>query len=228
MAANGQTRPETVAPEKMAMMKSTAWMLLACLCGCSGLGDLGREKPQAPVAPTVETLQAAQFATSVAGLQRLVQGSPAEQAEVLSAARTAYEQAHQGPAALSYALVLAAPGHPGRDPVQAQKLLREVLARPELLSPVERGYAVVELQRVESELRLYSENLRLVEEAQRERSRPNNGSSTATLTRRLQTEQEENARLRKALDDARAKLDAVADIERNNADRPAANEGRTQ
>ena len=196
------------------------------LSACAGLGE-GRDKPQPVAAPSSEMVQAAQFATFVGGLQQLVQGSPAEQAEVLASARAGYDQAHQGPAALRYALVLATPNHAGRDPVQAQKLLREVLARPELLTPVERGYAVLELQRMETELRLTAENLRLVEESQRERARPSNGTSTAALTRRLQTEQEENARLRKALDEAKAKLDAVADIERNNADRPAANEGRT-
>ena len=213
-------------PDRALHLRLLGLAALALLTACAGLGD-GRDKPQPVAAPSSEMVLASQFAGFVAGLQQLVQGSPAEQAEVLASARAGYDQAHQGPAALRYALVLATPGHAGRDPAQAQKLLREVLARPELLTPVERGYAVVELQRMDSELRLTAENQRLVEESQRERARPSNGSSTAALTRRLQTEQEENARLRRQLEEAKAKLDAVADIERSNADRPAANEGRT-
>lgn len=212
-------------PERARMLRPLLCLLAATVSACSGLTE--RDRPQPVSAPSTEMVQASQFAGFLSGLQRLVQGSPAEQAEVLAAARAGYDQAHQGPAALRYALVLAAPGHPARDPVQAQKLLREVLARPELLTPAERGYAVVELQRMDSELRLAAENLRLVEESQRARTRPDSGSSTASLTRRLQSEQEENAKLRKQLDDAKAKLDAIADIERSNADRPAANEGRT-
>jgi hypothetical protein len=46
------------------------------------------------------------------------------------------------------------------------------------------------------------------------------------LTKRLKDEADENARLRKALDDARAKLDAITNIERSISDRPPANEGR--
>lgn len=213
-------------PERGVLARLLCLTAAALLSACAGLGA-GRDKPQPVAAPSGEMVQASQFASFIAGLQQLVQGSPTEQAEVLASARAGYDQAHQGPAALRYALVLATPVHAGRDPVQAQKLLREVLSRPELLTPVERGYALVELQRMESELRLTAENQRLVEDSQRERARPSNGSSTAALTRRLQTEQEENAKLRKQLDEAKAKLDAVADIERSNADRPAANEGRT-
>jgi hypothetical protein len=214
-------------PDPGVLARALTVLLLGALAGCSGLTELRGDKPAPAVAPSSEMLQAAQFAGFLASLQQLVQGSPAEQAEVLAAARAGYDQAHQGPAALRYALVLATPGHPGRDPAQAQKLLRECLARPELLTTGERGHAVVELQRVDAELRLTAENTRLVEEMQRERARQNTGSSTAALTRRLQAEQEETARLRKQLDDAKAKLDAIADIERSNADRPAANEGRT-
>jgi hypothetical protein len=41
-----------------------------------------------------------------------------------------------------------------------------------------------------------------------------------TLNRRLQQEVDEAARLRRQLDEARAKLDAITRMERNNAERP--------
>ncbi|HMA12566.1 MAG TPA: hypothetical protein VKO83_11805 [Steroidobacteraceae bacterium] len=210
-------------------------ILLVCLslAGCGSLGGLKGEKPAATPTPSTESIQAAQLASYITGLQHLVLGSPAEQAEIVAAAHAAYDQAHQGPAALRYGLVMAAPGHPARDPVQAQRVLREALARPELLNIVERALAVVELQRVDAELRLSAENERLVGEAQRERERQRAAPSLAAITRRLQTEQEENARLRKALDEARAKLDAIVNIElersapsRGTSDRPQSSEGR--
>jgi hypothetical protein len=196
------------------------------LGACSGFGGLGRAPPTATPVPSNEALQAAQLAAMATSQQQLVQGSPAEQAEVLAAAKAAYEASRQGPPLLRYALVLATPGHPGRDLDQAQRLLREALARPELLSPTERAIAVVEQQRLDGELRLKAENTRLLAEAQRERDRQRNTTSSATIARRLQAEQEENARLRKALEEAQAKLDAIANIERSISDRPPANEGR--
>jgi len=198
------------------------------LGGCSSVAALRKDKPVAVAAPTGESVQAAQLSSSIVSLQQLVQGSPTEQAEVLAAARAAYDQAHQGPAALRYALVLAAPDHPARDPAMAEKLLREVLAHPELLTSAERALAVVELQRTVAELRLAAENSRLVGELQQERERQRNAAPSATaLQRRLQNELDENARLRKQLDEKNAKLDAIINIERGISDRPPATEGRT-
>jgi hypothetical protein len=200
-------------------------LILLALAGCGSLPKLN-DRPPPAAAPSGEAIQAAQLASLVIAMQTVVQGSPTEQAEVLAVARSGYEQARQGPAVLRYALLLAAPGHPARDPLLAQRLLREALARPELLSIMERALATVEQQRVDAELRLSGENERLVAEAQRERDRQRSAPSSAALAKRLQTEAEENARLRKALDEARAKLDAIANIERTISDRPPASEAR--
>jgi hypothetical protein len=50
----------------------------------------------------------------------------------------------------------------------------------------------------------------------------------AAAQRRLQVEIDENAKLRKQLEDAQAKLDAVANIERNLTDRKNPPGGRPQ
>jgi hypothetical protein len=50
----------------------------------------------------------------------------------------------------------------------------------------------------------------------------------AATQRRLQAETDENARLRKQVEDAQAKLDAIANIERNLTDRKTPGEGRPQ
>jgi hypothetical protein len=200
--------------------------VLLLLAGCSTIDEL-RDGPAGPAAPTAEAVQAAQLNSYSSALGQLVQGSPAEQAELLAGARGAYDPARAGPAALRYGLMLAAPNHAGHDAPQAQKILRETLSRPELLSGAERSLAIVESQRIDAELRATAEVDRLTAELQRERDRQRNAATSASLARRLQTEMDENARLRKALDEARAKLDAIANIERSISDRPPATEGRT-
>ena len=205
--------------------RSASLLALALLAGCSSLP--GKHAPVTNAAVTAgDAVQNAQLASYVNSLQTVVQGSPAEQAEVVAAARAAYEQARQGPAVLHYALLLAAPGYPGRDPGQAERLLREVLVHPELLSTFERALAIVEQARMQQELGLVAENERLVADAQKERDRQSAALSSAALAKRLQDEMNDNARLRKELDDAKTKLDAIANIERNVPDRPPATEAR--
>jgi cell division septum initiation protein DivIVA len=198
------------------------------LAGCSSVAGLRHDAKAPATTPSADVVQAAQLNSYANALSQLVQGSPAEQAELIAGARAAYDPARAGPGALRYGLMLAAPNHPAHDAPQAQRLLREALSRPELLSVTERALAIVELQRVESELRATAEVDRLTAELQRERERQRNTVTSATVAKRLQTEMDENARLRKALDEARAKLDAIANIERSISDRPPAKEGRTQ
>jgi hypothetical protein len=93
--------------------------------------------------------------------------------------------------------------------------LSELLARPETLLNVERLLALVELQEVDKRLVLQAENARLRDEASHDDSR----DKLQAANRRLAAESDENLRLRKALDEARAKLDAVTHIERSINDR---------
>jgi len=90
------------------------------------------------------------------------------------------------------------------------------LARPELLLPSERALAAVLLASVDRTLVLEAANRRLEQEAgTRDRDR------NAAAARRLQAEQDENARLRRALEDAQKKLDAVTEVERSITGRPS-------
>ncbi len=91
------------------MLRKFILPTLVLLAGCAA------EPPPRPVASSAEAIHAAQLSGHLNALQSLVQGSPAEQAETMAAARAAYEQARQGPAALRYALLLAAPRHPAHD-----------------------------------------------------------------------------------------------------------------
>ncbi len=216
------------------LTRALALVVACAIAGCASLQGTPPPRGNAALPPASELQASSAIAGTLDLLQRLLQGGPAEQAEALASARMAYEENPRGGAQLRYALALAAPRHPARDPALSQKLLRELLAAPETLLPLERSLALIELQRVDTELRLTTENHRLMAEAERERNRDRGGgaAASAALNRRLQAEMDENARLRKALDEARAKLDAVATIEQNITERkpptptPAPTEGR--
>jgi len=83
-----------------------------------------------------------------------------------------------------------------------------VLANPETLLPAERALAFLQLQQVDRQQSLQADVRRLQLGAERSAN-----ERIAQLTRRLTTESEENTRLKKALADAQAKLDAIANIE---------------
>ncbi len=156
-----------------------------------------------PIAPLLELMSS------------LPQGDPARQAELFQTAKDAAELTPTTSNRLRYALVLATPGYSGSDPVAAQRQLSELLARPETLLPIERLLALVELKEVEQRLILQSENKRMRDDAPRDDSR----DKLQAINRRLNAESDENVRLRKALDEARAKLEAVTHIERSINDR---------
>jgi hypothetical protein len=201
------------------LLALTALLLAGCaLLGGGGAGDTDR---QAQPLPDRDTTVALLLANTIQTLQRLTQGSPAEQAEILATARAGYERAPLSGAQLRYALVLATPGHPARDPERARTLLRELAAQPEALQPAERALTLVELGQLEHELGLKAESDRL--QAELQRSDRDRSSLTA---RRLQAEIDENARLRRQLEEAQAKLDAIANIERNISERKSSTEVR--
>jgi hypothetical protein len=155
-------------------------------------------------------------------LQRLVQSAAAQQAEILVTAQRDYELAPTPSKQLKYALVLATPNHAGTDLPRAQRLLRELLAAPETLLPAERSFAFLELQKVDKLLSLVAENQRLqsgTDRVDRER--------LMAINRKLQSELDENLRLRKALDEANAKLNAIANIEQSINERKSGTEGRS-
>jgi len=160
-----------------------------------------------PVAPLLEMMSA------------LPQGDPARQAEMFQAAKDAAELSPTTSNKLRYALALATPGFSGSDPVAAQRQLSELLARPETLLPSERLLALVQLKEVEQRLILQAENRRMRDEAVHDDN--DTRDKLAATNRRLAAESDENVKLRKALDEARAKLEAITHIERSINDRGA-------
>ena len=166
----------------------------------------------------------ANSATDMASIESLLElmselpkGDPARQAELFQSAKDAATISPTTSNRLKYALALATPGHSGSDPVAAQRQLSELLARPETLLTIERLLAQVELQEVDRMLVLQAENKRL-----RDDESHDSRDKLLAANRRLQAESDENAKLRKALDEARAKLDAITHIEGSINNRGAA------
>jgi hypothetical protein len=175
------------------------------LTGCAGFG---KAKPPAPAAQEHALPDSAAVAPLLEMMSNLPQGDPARQAEVFQQAKDAAELQPTTSNKLRYALALATPGYSGADPVAARRQLAELLARPETLLPVERLLAAVELKEVEQRLILQTENARIRDMV------PNDShDKLQAVNRRLAAESDENAKLRKALDEARAKLEAVTHIE---------------
>src|ERR1700681_3648910 len=209
------------------MPRSSRIVVLALvLCGCSGMTTRPPPPPQRTesVGEDGGAAAAVVIGNTFQTMQRLSQAPAAEQAELLAAARAGYERSPQGGAQLRYALLLATPAHPGRDAPKAQTLLRQLVAQPETLVPIERAVALVELAQLDRELGLKADNDRMQADAQR----GDHERAMAAAQRRLQAELDENAKLRKQLEDAQAKLDAVANIERNLSDRKNPPGGRPQ
>ena len=212
-------------PSRAAVLLRISLPLIALLltAACGGISNLrGSSTELRPSAPTIDrdTQVAVLLAGTIQTLQRLAAGNPAEQAEIVATARQGYERAPGGGAQLRYALTLATPGHAARDPERARQLLRDLAAQPESLSPVERALTLFELAQLDREIGLKVENERLQSATNRA-----DQERLSTLNRKYQAELEDNARLRRALDEAQAKLDAIANIERNLAERKRKPEG---
>jgi hypothetical protein len=207
-------RHSMVSPRRV--MLSMALPLLLFLTACTTTGLSSDRTRNESAAPAVD--RTALSATVLSGylefLQRLVQAAPAEQAELMAATQREYEIAPTPSHQLRYSLALAVPGHPATDLPQAQRLLRELMATPETLLPAERSLAFLELQQVSAALTLTAENRRLQTAASR-----NDRDRNTAESKRLQAQIDENTRLRKELDDARAKLEAISDIERSLSER---------
>ncbi len=196
--------------------------LVAVITGCGAGLPLKRshetkDLPSIDRNSTETTVIAAYLDTCL----KLARGTPAEQAVILANASSDYNAAPTPSRVLRYAMVLSTPGHTGFDPVVAQRLLHEVLASPETLLPAERALAFLQLQQVERQQSLQADVKRLQIGAERATN-----DRIAQLTKRLSTESDENIRLKKALADAQAKLDAIANIEGSSNKRSTQPEGR--
>jgi len=193
----------------------------AALLGAGCASIPGKTPPPPP--PVVDQAAVANTVLSayLQMLQSLLQGQPAQQAEIVADAQRDYDSTPTPTRELKLALILGTSGHPATDLPRAQKLLREVLANPEMLLPGERALAFLKLSQLDEHLTLETENRRLQSEVIRL-----DHERVASANHRMQAELDENARLRKELDEARAKLQAIFNIERSLNERKPGDAGR--
>ncbi len=147
-------------------------------------------------------------------MYRLAGGDPATQAEIFTDAEAAARLTPGTMTRLRFALVLATPGHVGTNAVEAQSMLRELLSQPELMTPGEMALATIHLREVEERLVLDAETQRLRSENTRTAT-TEEAAMEAAVARRIANVEAENRRLRRSLDDAESKLDALSAIERS-------------
>jgi hypothetical protein len=213
--------PEHTRPARLSATLGSAGGVLVALVAAGCTVGPGQRAPSA--APAVNTAVASSTVLNeyLLLLQRLVQGPPAEQAEIVAKAQREYDTAPTPSRELKLALILGTPGHLATDLPKAQALLRELIANPEMLLPGERALTFLELLQIDDHLTLDAENRRLHSEAVRA-----DQQRVAAATHRLQAETDENARLRRELEELRAKLDAIANIERSLNERKPGSTGR--
>ncbi len=201
-------------PLKLRILAPAA-LAAALLCGCGSTGLYQGHRNTSPPVSSEFPVDVNPIVATLELISELPQKDPAGQAELFQAAKNAAELTPTTSNKLKYALALATPGHSGSDPVAAQRHLAELLARPENLLPIERFLAQSQLQQVERQLVLGTENKHLRDDDAPREAR----DKLAAVNRKLAAETDENAKLRKELDDARAKLEAVTHIERSINDR---------
>ena len=192
-------------------MRSMSWpialaaLFMTMLAGCADtkawfseqFGRSSRDQSRLYVAPETDDY--------LDELYRLADGDPATQAEIFADASAAAELMPGPSTNLRFALILATPGHAGADPEHAQSLLRELLAQTPLLTPAEVSLATIHLKAVEERIVLSAEARQLRASETEE----------AAVSRRLDTVEAENRRLRDELEDAEEKLEAITSIERS-------------
>jgi hypothetical protein len=148
--------------------------------------------------------------TYLSELSELVSGDPATQAEIFADSQSAATLTPGPSTQLRYALVLATPGHSESNDGEAQGILRDVLARPEMMTSSEASLATIYLRDVETRMVLDTEARRLRSENSRAAT-----TEEAAIAQRMSRIETENRRLREALAEAESKLEAITSIERS-------------
>lgn len=195
--------------------RNAVWVLLlaGAALGCNGpvLRIIGQQETRQQPSPRAE---AGNLEIYLETMRDLANGDLALQAEVFQRTTNAYLAAPTTVNRLRLALALATSGHASSDPVESQRMLLELLATPEIMLPAERALAEIHLKGVEQRLVLEVENLRL-----RESSTHARHADAAASAERLQTVLQQNEDLRRALNEAKRKLNAVTSIEREISER---------
>ena len=184
-------------------------VIVATMAGCTQTTDWLKGRRTAKADDPI-ILGAPEADVYLNELSDLAAGDPATQAEIFADADAGATLTPGPNTQLRLALVLATPGHPESNPEQAERLLREVLTQTELLTQAEIALATIHLNNVESLIVVNAEARRL-------RATTSRAARTEeqAVSQRLASVEAENRQLRRDLEDAEAKLEAITSIERS-------------
>jgi DNA repair exonuclease SbcCD ATPase subunit len=185
--------------------------LLLCsatlLSACAGLNPASGRVAAETVPPPAPQPVLTQYLDT---LGKMAPGDPVRQQAELATTLAAAQQTRSSANTLRYALALGSAGHASSNPVEAKRLISELLASPNTLDPVETAFAQAYLREFDARVALYAELAR-----QREESEQNLKSLDATADRRADALAAENKQLKRKLAEAERKLEAVAEMERS-------------
>ena len=179
------------------------------------LGACASFSPPPPAAAPVAAAPAAaprtaDLASYLDTLAGMAPGDPARQQATLGAALAAAQQDPSAANRLRYALALGSAGHALSNPIEAKRLVAELLAGDHGLQPLEVDLAGALLREFDARVALYAELARQREDGERRLN-----AADAAAGQRADALAAENARLRRALTAAERKLEAVAEMERS-------------
>jgi hypothetical protein len=176
------------------------------LAGCAGMGS---KQPDGQAAPTVEASPApVDVADYLAVFDRLAPGDPARQYATVADLASAAQADPSASNRLKYALALGAAGRTDSNPIEAKRLISELLAEQTDLQPKEVSLANAWLREYDARVALYADLARQREESERKLR-----GLDAEADKRIAALNAEAQRLRKALGEAERKLEAVAEME---------------
>jgi len=199
--------------EPRTSLRAAAAALAAALLASGCVSSLFNPPPPPPAKPVIDrkAASAEALADDLDLLEKLIAAPPQQQMEMIGTAEEALQRTPTPNLKLRLALVLGTPGQAGSDLPRARNLLRELAADPSSSSsllPAERSLASLELKQIGDYLTLEQENRTLQADAAR-------AEQLVALKRRLDGAAVENEKLKRQLVEARAKLAAIANIEKS-------------
>jgi flagellar biosynthesis GTPase FlhF len=169
----------------------------------------GASTPEAAAGAAAASPETSSLTPYLRTLTNIAPGDAVRQQSEIDAALAAAQQTRSADDTLRYALALGGAGPSSSNPVEAKRILSELLARANDLDPAELALANAFLREFDARVALYAELARQREEAEQRLE------SQDANDRRADALAAENRRLKRALAEAERKLEAVAEMERS-------------
>jgi hypothetical protein len=207
---------------RMMFFAPAGLVLAAALLASGCTTDFFTQRPPAPPKPVIDhkAASAEALADDFGVLDKLIVAPPEQQMQIVGSAEHEFQSTPTPSNKLRLALILGTPDQAGSDLPRAQEMLQELSSDAQSsLLPGERTLIALQLKQIGDYLTLEAENRTLQADATR-------ADQLAALKHRLDGAAGENAKLKKQLEEAQAKLAAIANIEKSLNERKPGNEGR--